>query len=150
MSHANTNRVILIGRLTRDPELRALPTGNSVCSLRVACNGLRKDGESYQERPNYFDVSVFGGQGENVERYLRKGSRLAIDGRLEWREWETAEQHKRQAIAIIADSVEFLDSPGSAQREGQLDGDGELDGPAEERELVGAGAGSGSEGDLVF
>jgi single-strand DNA-binding protein len=151
MSHANTNRVILIGRLTRDPELRALPTGSSVCSLRVACNGLRKDGETYQERPNFFDVSVFGGQGENVERYLRKGSRLAIDGRLEWREWETADpssgQHKRQAIAIIADSVEFLDSPGSSQREG-AGADGELDGPAEERELVGAGA--GSEGDLVF
>ncbi|MFI5009986.1 MAG: single-stranded DNA-binding protein [Solirubrobacterales bacterium] len=154
MSHANTNRVILIGRLTRDPELRALPTGNSVCSLRVACNGLRKDGESYQERPNFFDVSVFGGQGENVERYLRKGSRLAIDGRLEWREWETTDDrssemgpHKRQAVAIIADSVEFLDSPGSAQREG-AGAEGELQGPAEERELVGAGV--GGEGDLVF
>lgn len=149
MSYANTNRVILIGRLTRDPELRALASGNSVCSLRVACNGLRKDGESYQERPNFFDVSVFGGQGENVARYLSKGSRLAIDGRLEWREWETSEQNKRQAIAIVADSVEFLDSPGSSQRERQLDGDGELGSAVEEeRELVGAGV--GGEGDLVF
>jgi single-strand DNA-binding protein len=146
MSYANTNRVILIGRLTRDPELRALASGNSVCGLRVACNGLRREGESYQERPNFFDVSVFGGQGENVARYLSKGSRLAIDGRLEWREWETGE-HKRQAIAIVADSVEFLDSPSSAQREARLDGDGELGSPTEERELVGAGVG---EGDLVF
>jgi single-strand DNA-binding protein len=144
MSYANTNRVILVGRLTRDPELRALPSGSSVCGLRIACNGVRKDGESYQERPNYFDVSVFGGQGENIERYLRKGSRLAIDGRLEWREWETGEQ-KRQAVCVVADSVEFLDSPGSAQRE-RLDGDGEPG--SEEGELVGAGV--GGEGDLVF
>ncbi len=148
MSYANTNRVILIGRLTRDPELRALASGNSVCSLRVACNGLRKDGESYQERPNFFDVSVFGGPGENVARYLSKGSRVAIDGRLEWREWETSEQNKRQAIAIVADSVEFLDTPGSSQRERQLDGEGELGSAVEERELVGAGV--GGEGDLVF
>lgn len=144
MSYANTNRVILVGRLTRDPELRALPSGNAVCSLRVACNGLRKDGDGYQERPNYFDVSVFGGQGENVERYLRKGSRLAIDGRLEWREWETAEA-KRQSVSIVADSVEFLDSPGSAQRE-RIDGEDEPG--SEDGELVGAGV--GGENDLVF
>jgi single-strand DNA-binding protein len=144
MSYANTNRVILVGRLTRDPELRALPSGSTVCSLRVACNGLRKDGDGYQERPNYFDVSVFGPQGENVERYLRKGSRLAIDGRLEWREWETGDA-KRQSVSVIAESVEFLDSPGSAQRE-RLDGAG-VPG-SEEGELVGAGV--GGESDLVF
>jgi single-strand DNA-binding protein len=144
MSYANTNRVILVGRLTRDPELRALPSGNAVCGLRVACNGLRKDGDGYQERPNYFDVSVFGGQGENVERYLRKGSRLAIDGRLEWREWETAEA-KRQSVSIVADSVEFLDSPVSTQRE-RIDGESEPG--SEEGELVGAGI--GGESDLVF
>jgi single-strand DNA-binding protein len=143
MSYANTNRVILVGRLTRDPELRALASGSTVCGLRIACNGVRKDGEVYQERPNYFDVSVFGSQGENVERYLRKGSRLAIDGRLEWREWETGEQ-KRQAVCVVADSVEFLDSPASAQREGRLDGDGESG--TEEGELVGVGG----ESDLVF
>jgi single-strand DNA-binding protein len=146
MSYANTNRVILVGRLTRDPELRALPSGSTVCSLRVACNGLRKDGEVYQERPNYFDVSVFGPQGENVERYLRKGSRLAIDGRLEWREWETGEA-KRQSVSIVADSVEFLDSPGSPQRERA---DGAAESGSEEGELVGAGAGVGGESELVF
>jgi len=144
MSYANTNRVILVGRLTRDPELRALPSGSTVCSLRIACNGLRKDGDAYQERPNYFDVSVFGSRGENVERYLRKGSRLAIDGRLEWREWETAESNKRQAVCVVADSVEFLDSPGSAQREQVADGES----GSEEGELVGAGV--GGESDLVF
>ncbi len=145
MSYANTNRVILVGRLTRDPELRALPSGSTVCGLRLACNGLRKDGEVYQERPNYFDVSVFGPQGENVERYLRKGSRLAIDGRLEWREWEAGDA-KRQSVSIVAESVEFLDSPGSAPQHEHLDGDGESG--TEEGELVGAGVGGESE--LVF
>lgn len=136
MSHSNINRVILVGRLTRDPELRALPSGDSVCGLRIACNGVRKDAEGdYRERPGYFDVSVFGARGENVHRYLHKGSRVALDGRLEWREWETSEQQRRQAVAIVADSVEFLDSPDDG-------GDGEVaSGPDEERELVGAGAG---------
>jgi single-strand DNA-binding protein len=104
MSFPDINRVILVGRLTRDPVLRALPSGGNVCGFRIACNGVRKDGEHYQERPNYFDVSVFGAQTENVECHLRKGSRLAIDGRLEWREWQTGEQ-KRQAVSIIADSI---------------------------------------------
>ena len=57
MSYSDTNRVILVGRLTRDPELRAVPSGQSVCSLRLACNGISKEGDTYQERPNYFDVS---------------------------------------------------------------------------------------------
>ena len=92
MSNFSINRVVLVGRLTRDPELRALPSGISVCSLRVACNSSRRDDEgNYQERPNFFDVSVFGASAESVSRYMRKGSRVAVDGRLEWREWETAE-----------------------------------------------------------
>ncbi len=109
MSYTDMNRLVLVGRLTRDPELRALPSGGTVCGLRIACNGIRKDGDVYQERPNYFDVSVFGGLGENVERYLHKGSRVALGGRLEWREWETAEAHRRQAVTIVADFVQFLD-----------------------------------------
>src|SRR4029077_14771593 len=110
MSYSDTNRVILVGRLTRDPELRALASGQSVCSLRLASNGLRKEGDAYEERPNYFDVSVFGAQGENVDRYLRKGSRVVIDGRLEWSEWETSDQQKRQAVDVVAHSVQFLDT----------------------------------------
>jgi single-strand DNA-binding protein len=111
MSSYSINRVTLIGRLTRDPELRSLPSGRSVCSLRVACNSSRLDADGERiERANYFDVSVFGATAESVARYLGKGSRIGIDGRLEWREWEVEQGH-RQAVSIVADVVQFLDSP---------------------------------------
>jgi single-strand DNA-binding protein len=108
MAATNINRVVMTGNLTRDPELRSLPSGMSVCSLRIACNTRRKgtSGE-WEDKPNYFDVTVWGAQGENCARYLAKGRPVAIDGRLEWREWEQ-EGQKRQAVDIIADSVQFL------------------------------------------
>jgi single-strand DNA-binding protein len=105
----NINRVVLTGNLTRDPELRSTASGTSVCSLRVACNTRRKGASGeWEDKPNYFDVTVWGAQGENCARFLAKGRPVAIDGRLEWREWETPEGHKRQAIDIIADAVQFL------------------------------------------
>jgi single-strand DNA-binding protein len=144
MSYSDTNRVVLVGRLTRDPELRALASGQSVCSLRLACNGLRKEGDAFQERPNFFDVSVFGAQGENVDRYLRKGSRVVVDGRLEWSEWETSDQQKRQAVNVVGQSVQFLDTPVGAQRHaGDIPGDGE-------GEQAGVDVGGGSGEDVVF
>jgi single-strand DNA-binding protein len=105
----NINRVIITGNLTTDPELRSLPSGTSVCKLRVACNTRRKDNTTgeWVDKPNYFDVTVWGAQGENCARYLSKGRPVAVDGRLEWREWES-DAGKRQAIDIIADSVQFL------------------------------------------
>ena len=109
MAATNINRVVLTGNLTTDPELRNLPSGMSVCKLRVACNTRRKGASGeWEDKPNYFDVTVWGAQGENCARYLSKGRPVAIDGRLEWREWETKEGGKRQAIDIIADSVQFL------------------------------------------
>jgi single-strand DNA-binding protein len=113
MAASNINRVVLTGNLTSDPELRSLPSGTSVCKLRVACNTRRKDNSTNEwvDKPNYFDVTVWGAQGENCARYLSKGRPVAIDGRLEWREWETQEGGKRQAIDIIAETVQFLSSP---------------------------------------
>jgi single-strand DNA-binding protein len=113
MSQVNINRVVLTGNLTADPELRSLPSGTSVCKLRVACNTRRKDSASgeYVDKPNYFDVTVWGAQGENAARYLTKGRGVAVDGRLEWREWETDDGAKRQAIEIITDSLQFLGAP---------------------------------------
>lgn len=154
MSYFSINRVVLVGRLTRDPELRALPSGTSVCSLRIACNSSRRDGDDFVERPNYFDVSVYGASGESVSQYMRRGSRVAVDGRLEWREWETAEQERRQAVSVVADTVQFLDSPGERAQAGALGeggaGEGKEPGAGgEDRELVGVGAGV-EEDDLVF
>src|SRR4051812_50229950 len=87
MAATNINRVVLTGNLTRDPELRSLPSGMSVCSLRVACNTRRKNNATgdWEDKPNYFDVTVWGAQGENCARFLSKGRPIAIDGRLEWR-----------------------------------------------------------------
>jgi single-strand DNA-binding protein len=102
------NRVVLIGNLTKDPELRHTPSGSAVCKLRLAVNSRRRDqsGE-WTDKPNYFDVTVWGKQGESAAEYLSKGKPAAIDGRLEWREWEK-DGVKRQAVEIIADNVQFL------------------------------------------
>jgi single-strand DNA-binding protein len=110
MAGTNINRVIITGNLTRDPELRSLPSSNnSVCSLRVACNGRRKNAAGeWEDQPNYFDVTVWGAQGENCARFLSKGRPVAIDGRLQWREWTDKEGNKRQSVDIIAESVQFL------------------------------------------
>ena len=110
MAGSNINRVVITGNLTRDPELRSLPSGNSVCSLRVACNGRRRNPTTteWEDQPNYFDVTVWGAQGENCSRFLSKGRGVAVDGRLQWREWTDKEGQKRQSVDIVADSVQFL------------------------------------------
>ena len=118
---ANINRVVLVGNLTRDPELRHTPSGTAVCGLRIAVNSRRKDpatGE-WGEKPNYFDVSVWGNQGESCAQYLSKGRPVAVDGRLDWREWEAQDGTKRQAVEVIADSVQFLGSRGDGEGQSQ-------------------------------
>ena len=115
---ANINRVILVGNLTADPELRHTGGGTPVCGLRIAVNGRKRDESgNWVDKPNYFTVNVFGNQAENCAQYLAKGRPVAIDGRLEWREWEATDgSGKRQAVEIVADNVQFLGSRG--------DGDG--------------------------
>ncbi len=115
---ANINRVVLVGNLTKDPELRHTPSGTAVCSLRLAVNTRRKDSATgeWTEKPNYFDITVWGNQGESCAQYLAKGRPVAVDGRLEWREWDAQDGTKRQAVEIIADSVQFLG--------GRTDGEG--------------------------
>jgi single-strand DNA-binding protein len=126
MAGTNINRVVLTGNLTADPELRSLPSGTSVCELRVACNSRRKDQSSgeWVDKPNYFNVKVWGAQGENAARYLSKGRPVALDGRLDWREWEAQDGTKRQTIDIIADSVQFLGSRDDASGGGGFAGNG--------------------------
>jgi single-strand DNA-binding protein len=112
---ANINRVVLVGNLTRDPELKQLPSGTSVCSLRIAVNTRRKDETGqWADKPNYFSVSVYGNQAESCSQYLSKGRPVAIDGRLEWREWQGQDGAKRESVEVVADSVQFLGSRGDA------------------------------------
>lgn len=105
----NINRVVLTGNLTRDPEVRSTPNGLTICKLGIACNTRKKNSSTgtWEEKPNFFRVTVFGAQAENCGQYLRKGRPVAIDGRLEWSSWESDGQ-KRESIDIIADSVQFL------------------------------------------
>jgi len=106
----NINRVVLTGNLTRDPELRSNPgTGLSICKLGIAVNGRRKNNEtgSWEEKANFFRVTVFGRQAESCGQYLKKGRAVAIDGRLEWSQYERDGQ-TRESIDIIADTVQFL------------------------------------------
>jgi len=118
---ANINRVVLVGNLTRDPELRHTPSGTAVCKLRIAVNTRQKDGATGQwtDKPNYFDVTVWGNQGESCAQYLSKGRPVGIDGRLDWREWEATDgSGKRQAVQIIAESVQFLGGRGDGDGRG--------------------------------
>ena len=113
---ASINRVVHVGNLTRDPELRHTPSGMPVCSLRIAVNSRQKQADGqWGEKPNYFSITVWGQQGENCAQYLSKGRPVAIDGRLDWREYQTQDGQKREAIEIVADSVQFLGGRGDGE-----------------------------------
>ena len=145
MAASNINVVVLTGNLTRDPELRSLPSGTSVCDMRIAVNTRRKNGATgeWEDKPNYFDVKVWGAQGENCQRFLSKGRPVAVQGRLEWREWETQEGQKRQAVDIIAESVQFLGGRDEASGGGFTASVGSRsDVPVDERDYQPAAAGA--------
>ena len=161
---ANINRVIITGNLTRDPELRALPSGTPVCELGVAVNHRRKDQASgnWIEEPNYFNVVVFGAQGENCANYLFKGRPVAVDGRLRWSSWEDKNGGgKRSKVEIVAQTVQFLGSRGddSGQTNQTQQGNQGFapasDVPADTSDFgepagVGSGGGGGSDDDIPF
>jgi single-strand DNA-binding protein len=117
---ASINRVVLVGNLTRDPELRQTPNGKSVCTLGLAVNERYKnESGEWVEKPNYFDIVVWGAQAENCERYLSKGRPIAVDGRLSYRSWEAQDGSKRSKVEVIANTVQFL---GSRQESGMSEG----------------------------
>jgi single-strand DNA-binding protein len=151
MASTNLNRVIITGNLTRDPELRNLPSGTAVCNLRVAVNTRRKDNQTgeWVDKPNYFDVTVWGMQGENCAQYLSKGRPVAVDGRLEWREWEDKQGNKRQSVDIIADSVQFLGSREGSENGGRFTPQSDV--PADTGDFAPAPAGArGPDDDIPF
>ena len=114
------NRVVLVGRLTRDPEVRHLPSGQPVLQLGLAVNGRQKDDMgNWVDKPNFFDVKLFGPRAESLSQYLSKGKRIGIDGRLDWSSWEQ-DGAKRSKVEIVAFDIQFLDSRGDG--EGRPDG----------------------------
>jgi single-strand DNA-binding protein len=160
LAASNVNVVVITGNLTRDPELRHTGGGTAVCDLRVAVNSRRKDQSgNWVDKPNYFDVTVWGAQGENCANYLSKGRPVAIEGRLDWREWEAKEGGKRQAVQIIANTVQFLGSrDGAGGGNGNSGGGGgggfapRSDVPADmgDFEPAPTGGGAASEDDIPF
>jgi len=103
------NKVIITGNLTRDPELRATPSGTPVLSFSVAVNDRRKNPSSgeWEEVPNYIDCSLFGTRADSLSKYLTKGSKVGVDGKLRWSQWEKDGQ-KRSKVDVIVDNIEFL------------------------------------------
>jgi single-strand DNA-binding protein len=164
LAASNVNVVVITGNLTQDPELRSTGGGTSVCEMRVAVNSRRKDGQSGQwvDKANYFNVVVFGAQADNCAAYLARGRPVAVEGRLDWREWEAKDGGgKRQAVQIIANSVQFLGSRdgGGSPPNGNAGGGGgqpysapASDVPADESDFgsVPAGGGGGAEDDIPF
>lgn len=163
MAASNVNVVVITGNLTRDPELRHLGSGTAVCKLRVAVNSRRKDQSgNWVDKPNYFDVTVWGAQGENCSNYLSKGRPVAVEGRLDWREWEDQGGNKRQSVEIIANTVQFLGSRDGSGGGGNGNGGGgggeggfsppQSDVPADmgDFETAPAGGSGASEDDIPF
>jgi len=122
---SDLNRVTLVGRLTRDPELRHTGGGDPICSIRLAVSSRARDeGGNWGDRSNYFDVTVFGRQAQTAADYLAKGRRIGVDGRLSWREWQAQDGTKRQSVEVIANDIFFLDSRGEGGEQGGGGGGG--------------------------
>lgn len=113
----NFNKVILAGRLTREPELRYAATGTPMARFGLAVNTTSGQGEGRKESVCYVDVTVFGRQGETVATYLTTGSPVMLEGRLEWHTWESSDGQSRSKHTVVADRVDFL-SPRRAEADG--------------------------------
>lgn len=112
---SDMNTVNLVGRCARDPELKAAGS-TSVLNIRLAFTTQRKDGDRWEDQPNYVDVVTFGRRAEALAGLLTKGDRIGITGSLSWREWETRDGGKRQTIEVRATDVQLLGSPRDRQQ----------------------------------
>lgn len=108
------NRVMITGNLTRDPEVRNTQSGMSIMRLGVAVNDRRKNQQTgeWENYANFIDCVMFGTRAENVARYLRKGSKVAIEGKLRWSSWEDNQGGKRSKIEVVVDDIEFMSRDG--------------------------------------
>lgn len=108
------NKVLLIGRLTRDPELRQTQNGGAVANFGLAMNRTFKVGDERREETTFVDVSVFGKQAESVNEYCQKGKQVLVEGRLNLDQWESSDGEKRSKLTVIADRVQFMSNERAA------------------------------------
>lgn len=154
---SDLNRVTLVGRLTRDPEVRYTSSGMPIVNLGLAVNGRQKDQSGqWTEKPNFFDVKLFGDRFERLAQHLEKGRRIGIDGRLEWSSWEVDGQ-KRSKVEVVANELQFLDGRGDGDggggaRRAQFGAEGQSDIAPDTSDFVpvGAGAGAADDDDIPF
>lgn len=110
------NRVLISGNLTRDPELRSTASGTSVLSFGVAVNDRRRNASTgeWEDYANFVDCTMFGARAEGLSRYLSKGTKVAIEGKLRWSQWESKDgSGKRSKLEVIVDELEFMSPRGS-------------------------------------
>lgn len=139
---ADLNVVTVIGRLTRDPELARTAGGDAVASLRLAVTGRARGADgAWADKPNYFDVTLWGARAETAAAHLTKGRRIGVSGRLAWREWQADDGARRQAVEIVASDLVFLDAPREPREPG---------GPAPRPEPVSVAAGTVDDDDIPF
>lgn len=130
------NKVFIIGNLTRDPELKAIPSGIKVCSFSVATNRVWKDKNgAKQEAADFHNVVVFGRQAETVAQYMKKGSQVMVEGRMQTRSWDDAATNtKKYRTEVIADRVQFGSNSSGAKSGGSYDQSAPKSSPAQSQE----------------
>jgi len=128
---ADYNKIILMGRLTRDPELKYLPSGMAVATIGLAVNNsyTGKDGNRVDDTL-FIDVTVFGKQAENIHKYLKKGSGILVDGRLRYRTWESSDGSRRSKHEIVAQRILFTSQPRTTSKESE-----NIENPVEEDDI---------------
>jgi single-strand DNA-binding protein len=126
------NKVILIGNLTRDPELRYTPQGTSVCNFGLAVNRKYKQGDEMKEEVTFINIVVFGKQADTCGQYLNKGSNVLIEGRLQERRWEQEDGQKRSKHEVVAQSVRFMSKKQSSPANEPSRGMGDMGMPPDE------------------
>jgi single-strand DNA-binding protein len=123
MYFEDLNTIVVTGNLTRNVELRTSPGGTVVGNLRIGVNGRRKEGEEWVDKPNFFSVTCFGKSAENAAKFLQRGRRVLVQGRLDWSEYEK-DGEKRQGVQIIAARIIYLPSKSSIEAQAAA-GDGQ-------------------------
>jgi len=124
---SDINRVIIIGRLTRDPELKYLQSGTAVTRFSIANNKTYKSNNEKKEQVSFFDCIAWSKLAETIVEYCNKGQRIGIEGRLQQRMWEDQEGKKRSAVEIVVDSIQFLSTAGE-KKENSTESDSEYTG----------------------